>query len=377
MWASTMLGTLYKLPVPFEARRELESSLGPAIVEEALRRSDREALAVLRALAAVDTTPFDLPAARAAGGLAAKGISEPPWAAVVGRPAFVGACRSADVFGDQEAYYMTFRYEGRPAHVVTALYDRNLGGIVKDAFAGTPRVDPCERAAQEDGVVVVDADPELMAATILQGVETGDRFLDNDWSEDFKHTRALLSARMQLLPRAAFPEPAAVSRAERDDLIEQYLASPFAPPLEAARTIVEHCLDARCDYGDGDPLRWSPIVVELFMLDFLPRKVTLGGAEIRAVPEVLNGWVRFALTTRGLEERWIEETQRAVDRFAARFRQYATDPSRFGPAKAIANAMRADGVDLTDEQQVQDWMDDFNARPHEDRDDLIGRFPFP
>lgn len=39
--------------------------------------------------------------------------------------------------------------------------------------------------------------------------------------------------------------------------------------------------------------------------------------------------------------------------------------------------MRADGVDLTDEQQVQDWMDDFNARPHEDRDDLIGRFPFP
>ncbi len=91
-----------------------------------------------------------------------------------------------------------------------------------------------------------------------------------------------------------------------------------------------HCLDARCDFGDGDPLRWSPTVVELFMLDYLPRKAILGVGEIRALPHVLRGWVRFALTKRGLEERWIAEAEEAVVRFTPEFRRAVTDHASFG-----------------------------------------------
>jgi len=32
-----------------------------------------------------------------------------------------------------------------------------------------------------------------------------------------------------------------------------------------------------CDYSDGDPLRWSPVVVELFMADWLWRKAFVRG----------------------------------------------------------------------------------------------------
>jgi hypothetical protein len=53
--------------------------------------------------------------------------------------------------------------------------------------------------------------------------------------------------------------------------------------------VLDHCLVARCDYGDGDPLRWSPTVVEMFLLDFLPRKAAMSMAEVRAVPYVRNG----------------------------------------------------------------------------------------
>ena len=79
-------------------------------------------------------------------------------------------------------------------------------------------------------------------------------------------------------------------------------------------------------------MRWSPIVVERFMLDYLPRKVSMSLAEVRQVPAVLRGWVRFALARRGLEERWITETQAAVDAHAKDFRSAMTDVDEFGLA---------------------------------------------
>lgn len=141
------------------------------------------------------------------------------------------------------------------------------------------------------------------------------------------------------------------------------------------RDVARTCLDVRCDHLDGDPLRWSPIVVELLLLDTVPRKVTLDATGIRLLPDVMRRWVRFALRRRGLEERWVAETEEAVRRRTRAFRKAATDPSRFGPAKAIAHAMMADGVDITDREAVRAWIDAFNARPPEDRDALLGPLP--
>ncbi len=63
---------------------------------------------------------------------------------------------------------------------------------------------------------------------------------------------------------------------------------------------------------------------------------------------------------------------RAVDSCEPEFRKAATDQKRFGPSKAIANAMMASGVDLADQVAVSAWIDDFNNRPFEDRDELLG-----
>lgn len=55
-----------------------------------------------------------------------------------------------------------------------------------------------------------------------------------------------------------------------------------------------------------------------------------------------------------------------------------TDGSSFGPAKAITIAMLADGVDLLDEDAVQSWIEAFNARPFEERDEFLrDRTPQP
>jgi hypothetical protein len=41
----------------------------------------------------------------------------------------------------------------------------------------------------------------------------------------------------------------------------------------------------------------------MFMLDFLTRKVALDMQEIRALPDVLRAWVRFALAAARLDDR--------------------------------------------------------------------------
>ncbi|MGH2528683.1 MAG: hypothetical protein ACRDH0_04995 [Actinomycetota bacterium] len=66
-----------------------------------------------------------------------------------------------------------------------------------------------------------------------------------------------------------------------------------------------------------------------------------------------------------------------VEEFAPEFGRAVTDPGSFGPAKAIANAMLAWGVDLTDRGAVDAWIAEFNARPDEERDLLLGTFPLP
>ncbi len=383
LWASSILGSFYKLPIPLDARDQVERSIGPAIVDAAERAGDPPALAVLRAFGAVADGPTAALAADAGDRLAASGVAEPSWAARIGRPDLVDAWTYVDPWGDQRTWFGTFVYPGREPHVVMALCDENLGGIVKDAFAAYPKGDLRALAERERGLGVSDAAPDLMAARVIAAIRTGDMYLDNDWTDGFKETRALILARMELIGPAELPEREPPPDEDaRLALLERFMASPFAPDPdqvepETTELIVGRCLDARCDFGDGDPLRWSPIVVELFMLDFLPRKAIMDARQIRALPKVLPGWVRFALTERGLDERWIEEAVAAVATFAPAFRKAVTDHRSFGPAKAMTNAMLAGGVDLTDERAVARWIDDFNARPIEERDAVLGPFALP
>lgn len=374
MWVSQMLGTFYKLPLPLDVRDGFEKSMGAGLLEAIDEAEGEDQLTVLRALAAVGPDPISDRARARADELAAGGTVDPPWAEIIGAPEFLDAWMSEDPYGDQRMYLARFRYPDRDPHTVTALYDVNIGGIVKDAFAGYTRRDLRDVPGAED-MTRRDVEPDEMATEVLTGLATGDMFVDNDWTDDFKNTRALLFARMLTLvdepPKVPHEVEPSVPESQRTALIEEFIGSDHATGLEAEDVIVSRALDFRCDYSDGDALRWSPIGVELFMLDFLPRKAALDANEIRNLPAVLKRWVRFALIKRGLEERWIKETEAAVDRWATEFRKEVTDPDSFGPAKAMAQAMMVDGVDFTDRSAVDRWMEEFNQRPFEERDEFL------
>jgi hypothetical protein len=52
-----------------------------------------------------------------------------------------------------------------------------------------------------------------------------------------------------------------------------------------------------------------------------------------------------------------------------------SDADRFGPAKSLFGQMQSEGVDLTDQDAIQDWIDAFNARPFEERVRRTGKLP--
>ncbi len=160
-----------------------------------------------------------------------------------------------------------------------------------------------------------------------------------------------------------------------DDLIvKEFVAGLDAGvDLEAAEQIAEQCLRYSCDCSsDGDPYRWSPSEVEGFLAGWLPRKAMLDFRQSRAMPDVLRAWVRFALERRGLPPDLIAETQAAVDRWIPEFLNVSADPRNFGPANAIASALMADGVDMSDQTAVDAWIAGFNARPQHEREELLG-----
>lgn len=178
VWASSIMGTFYKVAGPLEARLELETRLWPAVIAAAEALRDAAGRAALEAIAEVGEPAMRLLARAAAGRLEREGVPAPRWASELGSAAFEGAWVLQDVFGDHEAYFATFRYPGREPHVVNALYDKALGGIIKDAFVGYPVEDPRLNIAREDGVFSVDVEPEPVARRIIDAIELGDTYLD-------------------------------------------------------------------------------------------------------------------------------------------------------------------------------------------------------
>jgi hypothetical protein len=164
--------------------------------------------------------------------------------------------------------------------------------------------------------------------------------------------RALLTARLASLPPAAAVGVEELDADGRDWLVAEFLGSAEAADLlsEPAAVTVCHSLIAyRCDYGDGDPLRWSPTLAGLCLLDHFPVKVSLDDPDVALVPDVLAAWVSFAARRRHLPEAALRRILDVIDSCREDFPVAMADAARYSPAKRAAMNLLAQGIDLTDE----------------------------
>ena len=279
---------------------DLQVAFAEALTKYALEDNSREALALLLAVTSIGPSGFARIAARGADAMQRSGVEPPGWARMIGPTRFSGAWCATEPYGDQDILIVAFDREGRPPHALQLLLDHNLGDMIKDvAVAPSPLtlVDAWRKAMPDLTFQSITA--ALAAGIIAAGLRVSDSYgSDSPASDDYRAFRALVAARSRDLPQPEFKRAAReMSPPARQKLVESFLSSPEGRRELGSRFLAETMVDFKVDYGDGDPLRWSPTVVELYMCDWFPRKVSAADADIDRLPSVLSGWVRFCGST--------------------------------------------------------------------------------
>jgi len=307
-------------------------------------------LAVIAEMAGDD----DVLRARIRRELAVRPKVEPAWLAQLSETSIYRAVRMSHVLGDGDNIMLGARLAG--GHELTCLVyiDHNLGTLVKDAFvvpasiegmvAEFKRVseDPDTRwddISLADARAWVDAAIELAAIT-FPPLET----------ETWPACRALVEWITRGLPEGGtgYQRPqwdsAALAR-----LTDVFFASPYGARFDDPdhRGLLESLLWYGTDYGPGDPLRWSPVRVEILLDDWIPRKIVAPADYLAKAPDLLRAFVRFAHAETGLRSELTEETLAAIDDWEPQYQQTIRSPRPQGQ-NALLAALGIDTRNMTD-----------------------------
>lgn len=119
----------------------------------------------------------------------------------------------------------------------------------------------------------------------------------------------------------------------------------------------------RLSYCATGPADWNAGDLHEYLLDYVPRKVTIAEEDIERFPLGVAEVLHFLGETGRLDAHEASDLAGRAAACAARFTAAARDRSNYGPAKALVTAMLADGVDLHDQHQVDSWIATYNALP--------------
>lgn len=273
---------------------------------------------------------------------------------------------------DGENYYIGVDLPDGSAFTFVAYIDNNLGRVLKDGFVVPDALDETvlmisAHPERDADLTFGHVDPAWARAYVEQAVDLGAMTFPPFTSETWPQARPLLRWALRLLPEGGVvPGHEPMPEQEKEALIEEFVGSPEgrAYATDDARGLLGPLVWLGTDYGNGDPLRWSPVRVEMLLADWFPRKVMAPLEEMVLLPEVLTAWVRFGHRVRGIRRDRTEETLRAIASwtpiYLSRLAPEADGP--FGPGYledlvAGAEALESLTADPLPEAEPFDWTD--------------------
>lgn len=305
--------------------------------------------------------------------LAVRPKVEPAWLAQLSETSTYRAVRMHHVLGDGDNIILGVRLAGGDELTCMVYIDHNLGTLVKDGFvvpesiativAEFQRVteDPdtqWDEISLADARSWVDAAIELAAIT-FPPLET----------ETWPACRALVEWITRGLPDGGtgYQRPQWDS-ADLARIAEGFFGSPYGARLDDPdhRGLLESLLWYGTDYGSGDPLRWSPVKIEILLDDWIPRKIVAPAEYLAKAPDLLRAFIRFAHAEVGLRSDLTDETLSSIDDWEPQYQQTIRSPRPQGPAALLA-ALGLDTDDMADmpfgpeesenfEHSMLDWL---------------------
>ncbi|CAN5842335.1 hypothetical protein BH23ACT10_BH23ACT10_21050 [soil metagenome] len=255
-----------------------------------------------------------------------------------------GAIELSHVLRDGDNVLLGVRTAAGDELTAVIYIDHNMGTVVKDAFV----MDEPLGAALEQFVAVSDDDPDVtlrdldladarvrVDAAIERGAMTWPPFETDSWPASRPFVRWLLR---HLPSDGVGYEPPEWTDDDRAELADRFFASPFGHDEDDAdgRDLFESLLWFGCDYGPGDPLRWSPTAVEILLTDWLLRKIVADVAFLSRAPDLLRGFIRFSHAERGIRDELTAVTLDAVDVWEDEYQEAIRSPRPQGPAALLA-----------------------------------------
>jgi len=221
------------------------------------------------------------------------------------------------VLGDGDDYLLGVTLPTGDALSALVYVDHNMGTVVKDAFV-VP--EPLEDLAIKMGTLIDDADqsltrtdPAAARAVIEAAIDSGAHMYPPFTSDSWPMCRPLVE---WMLPTGGVaPEPKEWSQEETAALADEFFAAQFGAALddEEHRSLLESVLRFGTSYVSGDPLRWSPVTVEMLLADWFPRKVIAESAYLAKLPDLVRAYIRYCHDRNDIRADLTEETLAAVD----------------------------------------------------------------
>lgn len=289
--------------------------------------------------------------------LATRPRLEPQWLNDLGAVRVNRAMVMSHILGDGDNIMLGVDLPGGREFTFTVYIDHNMGTLVKDAFtipepfatilAKYQEISDDPDTTWED-IALADARVRIQAAVNLAAI-TWPPFETESWPS----CRALLEWLIRDLPdggvdwaRPGWDEQALA------DLAEEFFRSGGGSRLDDPdrRGLFESLLWFGTDYSTGDPLRWSPVKVEMLLADWLPRKVLAPAEDLARAPELLRAFIAFAHGKAGIRSDLTNEALAAVDHWEPEFQRLIRSP-RLQGAEALLAALGL-GDDADDELDI-------------------------
>ena len=263
------------------------------------------------------------------------------------------------VLGDGDNIILGARLAGGHEMTCSVYIDHNVGTLVKDAFVVSEPiagiVEKYQQVAEDpdarwDDLSLADAKARIVAA-IDRAAITVPPFETETWPA----CRALIEWVTRRLPDGGVGYEWHEWESEAlASLAERFFNSEVGAPLDDRdhRDLLDSLLWYATDYGSGDPMRWSPVKVEILIGDWLPRKIVAPVRYLALAPDLLRAFVRFAHSEVGLRRDLTREALTAIDAWEPEYQSLIRSPRPKGPGALLA----AMGLDVDDTASLGDVM---------------------
>jgi hypothetical protein len=328
---------------PFAEAKEAADLTLDELVAMFIGTPNPETSALLAVIA--EMAADDLLSTRIRRELATRPRVEPAWLAHLSKAETYRAVRMHHVLDDGDNIIFGVRMHGGREFTCLVYIDHNVGTLVKDALViPEPIADVVAKYQQLnddpdtrwDDIGLADARVWVEAA-IGRAAITFPPFETETWPD----CRALVEWIVRGLPEggAEYPRPQWSS----EDLVgitERFFASPHGRQLDDQdhRDLLENLLWYGTDYGPGDPMRWSPVRVEILLDDWIPRKIVAPAEHLAKAPALLRALIRFTHAEVGVRPDLTEETIAAVDAWEPSYQEKIRSP-RLQGVDALLDAM--------------------------------------